>query len=128
VGQGAGSAHLRLLIDEMYPPAIAEQLSARGGHVEAVTARSDLRALADTDIFALAQQEQRAVVTENVADFSVIADGYDQRGEAHHGLVLVASGSYPRGSARTVGRMVAELDRLLDAHPDTAPSSLRRWP
>lgn len=127
MGQGAGSARLKLLIDEMYPPAIAEQLRTRGGDVEAVTARPELRALADTDIFGLAQQEQRAVVTENIADFSIIADGYDQRNQAHYGLVLVPLGSYPRGSARTVGRMVTELNRLLDERPETMPTSLRHW-
>jgi hypothetical protein len=118
---------LKLLIDEMYPPAIAEQLRDRGGDVKAVTERPELRALADVDIFALAQREQRTVVTENIADFSVIADGYDQRGEAHHGLVLVAARSYPRGSPATIGRMVTELDRLLGEHPETTPTSLRHW-
>jgi hypothetical protein len=118
---------LKLLIDEMYPPTIAEQLRARGGDVDAVTARPELRALADTEIFASAQQEQRAVVTENIADFSVIADGFDQRSQAHHGLVLVPPGSYPRGSSRTVGRMVTELNRLLEEHPEVTPTSLRHW-
>jgi hypothetical protein len=118
---------LKLLIDEMYPPSIAEQLRDRGRDVHAVTERQELRALADSDIFALAQQEQRAVVTENIADFSVIAGGYDQRGQTHHGLVLVAPGSYPRGRRGTIGRMVTELDRVLGEHPDTAPASLRYW-
>jgi Domain of unknown function (DUF5615) len=118
---------LKLLIDEMYPPSIAEQLRDRGQDAQAVTERPELRARADTDIFALAQQEQRAVVTENVADFSIIASGYDQRGQAHHGLVLVAPGSYRRGRRGTIGRMVTELDRLLGEHPDMAPSGLRHW-
>jgi len=118
---------LKLLIDEMYQPSIAEQLRDRGQDVQAVTERPELRALADTDIFALAQQQQRAVVIENVADFSIIASGYDQRGQAHHGLVLVAPGSYPRGRRGTIGRMVTELGRLLDEHPDMAPTSLRHW-
>lgn len=118
---------MKLLIDEMYPPAIAEQLRDRGGGVQAVTERPELRALADTDMFAIAQQEQLAVVTENIDDFSVIADSYDQRGHAHFGLVLVPPGSYPRGSTGTIGRMVTELDRLLGEHPATTPTSLRHW-
>lgn len=128
MGQSAGSARLKLIVDEMYPPAIAEQLRDRGHNVEAVTERSELRALADTDIFALAQQEQRAVATENIADFSVIADGCDQRGQAHFGLVLVPPGGYPRGNPGTIGRIVIELDRLLDEHPEQTPTSLRHWP
>jgi hypothetical protein len=118
---------LKLLIDEMYPPAIAEQLRERGGDVEAVTARSELRGLPDADIFAWAQQERRAVVTENIADFSVIADGHDRRGQQHHGLVLVAPAAYPRGDARTIGRMVTGLDRLLGDYPETTPTSVRHW-
>jgi hypothetical protein len=118
---------LKLLIDEMYPPAIAEQLRGRKHEVEAVTERTELRALADTAIFALAQQEQRAVVTENIDDFSIIADGYDQRGRAHFGLVLLSPSSYPRGSPATIGRMVTELDRLLEERPEMAPTSLRHW-
>jgi hypothetical protein len=118
---------LKLLVDEMYPPAITKQLRGRKHDAEAVAERSELRALADTDIFTVAQQEQRAVVTENIDDFSVIAEGYDHRGQGHFGLVLVPTSSYPRGSPGTIGRMVTELDRLLDEHPETRPMSLRLW-
>jgi Domain of unknown function (DUF5615) len=111
----------------MYPPAIAAQLRDRDHDAEAVTERTDLRALADIEIIALAQQEQRAVVTENIDDFSVIADGYDQPSQVHFGLVLVPPSSYPRGSPATIGRMVTELDRLLKEHPETTPTSLRHW-
>ncbi len=117
---------MRLLIDE-YSSAIAVQLRERGRDVQAVTERIELRALPDADLFELAQQEQRSLVTENIDDFSVIASGYDQRGRAHFGLVLAARASYPRGNTRTIGRMTAALDRLLDKHPDDAPTSLRHW-
>jgi hypothetical protein len=127
MGQSAGSAGLKLLIDEMYPPAIPEQLRDRKHDAEAVTERPELRGLADADIFALAQREQRAVVTENIEDFSVIADHYDQRGRAHHGLVLVPPGGYPRGRARTIGRMVTELDRFLGERSEAKPTSMRHW-
>jgi hypothetical protein len=118
---------VKLVLDEMYTPAIAEQLRARGHDANAVVERAELRALADTDIFALAQTEQRAVVTENIPDFSVIADSYDQRGQAHFGLVLVPPSNYPRGNPGTIGRMVTELDRLLGEHPESTPTSLRHW-
>lgn len=118
---------MRILLDEMYPPAIAKRLRELGHDAEAVAARAELRALDDGAIFTLAQQERRAVVTENIADFSVIANEHDQRGQSHEGLVLVSSSSYPRGNSRTIGRMVTALDRLLAAQPEAGPTSLRLW-
>jgi hypothetical protein len=118
---------LRLLLDEMYPHAIAEQLRNQAHDVDAVTLRAELRALPDPDIFATAQQELRAVVTENIADFSDIADGYDRRGDAHHGLILIDPGKYQRGHPRTVGRLVKALDQLLREHPEGAASNIRHW-
>src|SRR6476646_9414191 len=68
VGADAGHAWLRLLLDEMYPASLAEQLRLRGHDVSAVTERPELRSLPDADVFAVAQQEGRAVMTENIAD------------------------------------------------------------
>jgi hypothetical protein len=111
----------------MYPAAIAEQLRGRGHDVDAVTARAELRSLPDADVFAAAQQERRVVVSENIGDFSGIADAADQRGHAHHGLILVDPAKYPRGNRRTIGRLVTQLDRLLDDHPRDDATSLRHW-
>jgi len=118
---------LKLLLDEMYPHVIADRLSARGREVEAVTRRADLRALPDSDLFATAQRERSAIVTENIADFSGIADDHDRRGIVHHGLVLVDPGKYRRGAPRTIGRMITALDRMLDEYPGEGPTSLRYW-
>jgi hypothetical protein len=115
------------MLDEMYPQAIAEQLRARGHDASAVVERSELRALPDADLFALAQTEQRAVVTENLPDFIIIANDYDERGQVHHGVVLVPPSSYPRSDSRLVGRMVTALDRLIGEHPENTPTSLRHW-
>jgi Domain of unknown function (DUF5615) len=118
---------LRLLIDEMYPAAIAEQLRRRGHDASTVTESAELRSQADSAIFALAQRERRAVVTENVSDFIPLADDADQRDQPHHGLVLVDPAKYRRGSRRTIGRLVTALDRLLAAVPDDEARSLRDW-
>jgi hypothetical protein len=118
---------LKLLLDEMYPPAIAEQLRRRGHDADAVAARAELRALADPEIFAVAQRAQRAVVTENIDDFSTIADTHDRGGQTHHGLVLLHPQRHPRGNPRTIGRMVTALERLLHERPGTTPTSLRHW-
>lgn len=118
---------MRLLLDEMYPAVIAERLRDRGHDVVAVTERPELRSMTDMDVFAVCQREHRAVVTENIADFAGIADGLDQRGEEHFGLVLIDPATYPRGRPRTIGRMVSALDRLLRAHRDDLATSLRHW-
>lgn len=118
---------MRLLLDEMYPPSIAEQLRLRGHDAVATAGRPELRALSDLELFAVAQQEQRATATENIADFVPIADVYDQRGQLHHGLVLVDPHKYPRGDQSTIGRMVIALDKLLRANPGDEPISLRHF-
>lgn len=118
---------MRLLIDEMYPSAIAEQLRGRGHDASAVVERHELRASSDAALFALAQQERRAVVTENVGDFVVLASLADQRAEPHHGLVLVDPVKYPQGNQRTIGRLVRTLDALLADRPDDRPHSARDW-
>lgn len=53
----------------MWTPDIAVQLRRRGHNVVAVAERPDLRGQPDALIFAAAQSEERAVVTENVADY-----------------------------------------------------------
>lgn len=111
----------------MYPIAIAEQLRNRGHDVSAVTERPALRSLPDEDLFGVAQQESRAVVTENIADFSSIADSPDQRNQAHYGLVLIDPTKYPRGQQRTIGSLVTSLDRLLATHSGDEATSLRLW-
>jgi Domain of unknown function (DUF5615) len=90
-------------------------------------AGSELRSLPDAAVFAVAQRERRAVVTENVGDFIPLANETDQRGEPNYGLVLVDPTTYPRGARRTLGRMVTELDRLLGASSTDEPNSLRHW-
>ncbi|MFI5009790.1 MAG: DUF5615 family PIN-like protein [Solirubrobacterales bacterium] len=118
---------MRFLLDEMYPQAIAEQLRAGDHDVYAVVERGELRTLPDHEIFAAAQQELRAVVTENIADFARLASEHDRRGHPHHGLILVDPGKYQRGDPRTIGRMVTALDQLLGEHPQDLATSLRHW-
>lgn len=111
----------------MYPTAVAHQLRDRGHDVLAVSERIDLRSLLDAAVFDSAQHERRAVMTENVGDFVVVAGDADQRGQRHHGLVLIDPAEYPRGHDRTLGRLVTALDQLLLAHIGEEPTSVRHW-
>jgi hypothetical protein len=118
---------LKLLLDEMYSAAIAEGLRVRGHDAVAAVERSDLRNIADAELFAIAQAEGRTVVTENIADFVPIANEHDGRGESHHGVVFVHPRRYPRVRATTVGAMVTALDALARTAPEGEPGSLRHW-
>ena len=62
----------RLLLDEMFSPAIAAELRERGHDVIAVADRPDLRAKSDEEIFTWASAERRWLLTENVKDFRPI--------------------------------------------------------
>jgi predicted nuclease of predicted toxin-antitoxin system len=118
---------LKLLLDEMYSAAIAEGLRARGHDAVAAVERSELRNNADAELFALAQAEARAIVTENLDDFSVIANDHDRRAQPHHGVVLVNSRRYPRNHRRTIGVIVTALADLAERFPGDEPNSMRWW-
>ena len=110
---------MKLLLDEMLPAVIAEQLRARGHDVEAINGNPALEGLSDPDVFDLARSRRRAVVTNNIVDFrplhhAAITPG----GPGHHGMVFKA-GNYRRTKADT-GRLVAALDAKLEQYPGEA--------
>lgn len=111
----------------MYPAVVAEQLRRHGHDVRAVIERMELRSLTDSAVFGLAQQERRAIVTENVADFVPLADAADQRGQPHHGLILIDPAKFARGNRRTIGRLVTELGAVLQTYAGDKPKSVRHW-
>lgn len=120
-------APLRLLIDEMYPHVIAEQLRARGFDVLAVSERKEWRSMADPAIFDLCQSEGRAIVTENIGDYVAIAGVVEQRGVEHFGLILIDPAKFPRGNSATIGNLVRALADLLTERPEMQARSLRHW-
>jgi predicted nuclease of predicted toxin-antitoxin system len=118
---------VKLLLDEMFPLEIAVQLRRRGSDVVAVLEREELMRRRDRIVFAAAQEEARAVVTENRDDFLEIDAEYRRRGYEHHGLVITSRGFSRRGSAGT-GQLVMALERFLqgaDEYP--LEPSFVRW-
>jgi len=113
---------LKLLLDEMYPYSIAEQLRARGHDVVAIGEQAALRGTPDRQVFALAQEEGRTLVTDDVG-FRSIESEHRARGEAHHGLVFTSNRRFPRGQPRTVGRLVRALDQFFSAEAVTFADS-----
>jgi hypothetical protein len=98
-----------ILLDEMYPPALARQLRSHGHDVVAVLdVEVGLAAKTDEDVLAWAARNGRCVVTENVSDFARLA----QQGFSHAGLIFVSSRRFPR-TASGLHRLAKALDEFL---------------
>ncbi|MGH3133325.1 MAG: DUF5615 family PIN-like protein [Gaiellaceae bacterium] len=106
---------MKLLLDEMYPPAVAEQLRGRGHDVVSVhdPEYRRLEGAPDEEIFAAAIAEERGLVTENVPDFRRLEADALARGEAVPTLLFTSNRQFPRGEPGTIGRLVEVLDALL---------------
>lgn len=113
----AGRAQaLKLLLDEMFSPAIAAALRDRGHDVLAIKERPEWQTMDDPDVVELARREHRAIVTKNVRDFRplhtelVAADG-----PGHPGMVFLP-GSFRLTKAAT-GQIVGALEAKLADYP-----------
>lgn len=102
---------MRLLLDEMLGPKVAEQLTRRGFDVVAVVLRSELRAASDEAVLTAATAEQRVLVTRDVGDFAFLAGNWTAHRRPHSGILMVTSSAFPPGGA-FVGRLVDALDQL----------------
>jgi uncharacterized protein DUF5615 len=92
----------RLMLDEMYPPALAEMLRDRGHDVVAGAGSPELAGSPDEAVLDAATGQHRCLVTENVRDFAVLA-----RYTSHGGLLFVNAGRWPHTPAA--------IKRLADA-------------
>ena len=81
---------MKLLLDEMYPRRLAEQLRADGHDVVAVVELPDLVGRPDAEVTRFARESDRVVVTENVVDYARLDVG------EHAGLLLVNAMRWPR--------------------------------
>ena len=104
---------MKLLLDEMWPPSVAQQLRARNHDVKGVVELVELRGSPDEVIFAFAQEEDRAVVTEDASGFVPLAANALRSGGTHCGLILTTARSFPRHDPLTYGRLVSALQMLL---------------
>jgi len=106
---------VKLLLDEMLSPDIAQQLRERGHDVKAI-AVSEHAELDDSEVLDIARSQQRAVVTNNVRDFRPLhIDAVQAGGPGHYGMVFM-SGSFRRTRA-DIGRIVVALEAKLAAYP-----------
>ena len=102
----------RLLLDEMFPRAMADQLNAKGHDVRAVVADPEFTGLPDEDVLIGATEAGRALVTANIKDFMPIDARYRAANRGHAGLIMVSSKTFPQSRAY-VTAVTTALDILL---------------
>ena len=111
---------MKLLLDEMWSPVIAQQPRRRGYDVVAVVERDDLRmrSISDDALLEVSQSESRIIVTDNSDDFCRIAAEARSSGHGHIGLIVTNDRRFSRHHPRIIGNMVNALSALLDEDPD----------
>jgi len=115
---------VKLVLDEHYSPAVAEQLRLRGYDVIPVAERvaadlAQLRRKSDEELLRWAGGESRILVTENVRDFMAIHHAFLVRGEPHAGILFTSPRRFPRYTG-AVGLLVGALAAFVDRHDATA--------
>jgi hypothetical protein len=103
------------LLDEMFSPAIADELTSRGVDCRAVVADPLLRAQSDLEIFEAALLEVRVIVTNNVADFESLRRARDAAGGQLPGLIYTSDFTFPR-TRSYVARLANALEEAAATH------------
>jgi hypothetical protein len=117
---------VKLLLDEMHAPTVAVALVEAGHDVVAVAADASLRGTSDASLLLYAMESGRALVTENVGDFSVLVQRRVAAGEAHPGVIFTNPVRFNRASLAYPGNLIAALTALL-ADPHADGDSWTRW-
>ncbi|HEV3381356.1 MAG TPA: DUF5615 family PIN-like protein [Trebonia sp.] len=112
-----------LLLDEMFSDTIAQQLHAKGHDVVSVVAHPALVALPDDQIIAYATTEGRALVTANIKDFMPLDSRYRAAGQAHPGLILVSTKTFPQNRSFTT-TITTALEALLNSTNKVQPGQV----
>ena len=100
----------------MLSPAIGRALSARGHDVLTVAGHPERESLSDPDVLALARNERRAIVTNNIRDFRPLhIEAVLPGGPGHYGMIFMP-GTYRR-TKNDIGRIVAALEAKLGQYP-----------
>ena len=105
---------MKLLLDEMYAPSIAQQLRERRHDVASVhdPGYRELEGEPDREVWTRAIAEERVLVSENVRDFRRIETDALARAEPVASLIYTSDRQFPRGNSATIGRLVTAFDAL----------------
>jgi Domain of unknown function (DUF5615) len=103
---------LKLLLDGMYSPGLADAL--RAADVDARTVMElGLAGSPDPEVFAAAIADGGALLTENVADFTRISAEHLLAGRHHPGVLIALSSRFSRRAAG-VGPLAAAICAIAD--------------
>ena len=111
---------VRLLLDEMFSPAIAAELRELGHDVIAIAERPDLRSKSDEEVFTWVSAERRWLLTENVKDFRPIMLRSLLAGPPGCGPLFTSSRAFPR-SRKNPGSLIRALHAWLTAGAPAPP-------
>lgn len=97
----------------MFSGTIAGQLRAKGHDAVAVVADPALAGLADDQVLAHATAADRVLVTANIKDFMPLDARYRAATQAHAGLILVSTKTFPQDRSFTA-TITTVFSALLD--------------
>ena len=102
---------MRLVLDHHYPLAVVDAVRQRG-HEACAIASLGWHRLGDELLLAECVEAQLILMTNNVADFAVIARRWQAQGRRHAGMIFTSDTTWPR-TADNAGRMADALDVVL---------------
>lgn len=105
---------MKLTLDHHYSKALAEELRQRGHDVVSALERG-WETEEDEPLLMACQGEQRALLTNNVADFTVMARRWATEGRRHSGLIFTSDSALPRGRSM-IGKYIELLGELLTSN------------
>jgi hypothetical protein len=117
---------VKLPLDEMNAPVIAESLVSESFHVVAVAAEPGRRGMPDEDLLVHATAHGRALVTENVVDFTPPAMQWTGTNMAHAGLIFANPKRFNCATLAYPGNLVNSLRHFL-ADPPISGESWIWW-
>ncbi len=100
---------MKLLLDEMYSPSLAQAL--RAADVDAwIVIELGFAGSSDPEVFAAAIADGRTLLTENVADFTRISADHLGTGHHHPGVLIALSSRFSRRAAGIGPLLIAIRD------------------
>ena len=111
-----------LLLDEHFPPSLADMLRRSGFDVVGVSEDPALRGASDDVVYQAAITQGRRVVTENVRDFRPLLVAAVNTGGAVAPLLLTTSKRQPRHDVGGLATAIGQWARQTDP-----PKQLEEW-